>query len=75
MLRHCEKQKQNHVLKMELYLGHVNKQICTLSEGLDSVRCSTSAYYRNQNRNWNRNRSRAVETHHNAVISVTISDN
>ena len=67
MLRHCQKQKQNCVLKMELYLGHVNKQICTLSESAsesDSVRCSTSAYYRNRNRNRNRNRSRAVETHH-----------
>ena len=53
---------------MELYLGHVNKQICTLSEsasGSDSVRCSTSAYYQNRNRN----RGRAVETHHKNYMS------
>ena len=52
---------------MELYLGHVNKQICTLSESAsesDSVRCSTSAYYRNRYMHRSRNRSWAVETHH-----------
>ena len=55
------------MLKVELYLGHVNKLICTLSESAsESVRCSISAYYQNWNRNRHRNRSQAVETHHKA---------
>ena len=57
---------------MELYLGHVNKQICTLSESAsesDSVRWSTSAYYRNRNRN----QSRAVETHHKPGSTAFLS--
>ena len=55
------------MFKVELYLGHINKQICTLSESAlesDSVRCSTSACYRNRYMHRSRNRSRVVETHH-----------